>query len=771
MDKNNKKLELTVPAGGMEQLVAAVNAGADSVYLGYKKFGARAYADNFDLNQLRRAVNFAHGHNVKVYLALNTLIKDDEIEEVIEFLEHYTGICNDGIIIQDFCLYKIIKDLFKNMPLHASTQLNLHNTYSLKMVNRMGFKRVVLAREMTIEEIKNLCKEELAKIEMFVHGSQCYSYSGSCYFSSFIGGRSGNRGRCTQPCRMKYKLLEKTNLTGKYVSLKGSYLLSKNDLCLLEFLPEIAEAGVSALKIEGRMKPPEYVGIVTKIYRKYIDMYYKNPVDYRVDVNDIYKLTQVFSREMGQGYIKNKYPSDIISINKSGSMGNFLGRVYKVEYENIKSKKIKNIYIKSRWEINNGDIIEIWTKRGNSRIKVKDLEVVNSDKMNKYRYKIELDGLKNILEKDRVFKYFDNKISRESWELFKYGMGKNIPIENGTMKNNAMVNKNIKLTYLKNFFNNYRDIDESENRILLKARVYDHSFLECSIKNGIKELIYSNFSQLTDAEGLDKKTMELLKRNNETGENVICVDTPQILYDDDFSRFGNNILKLLEEGINNFRISNPGVLEFLMELNKDKSYNINIHIGCNFNIFNTPSIFFLDDFVRNNLVFKDIELSLELNLKEISRIILNVNSKKSDYQNKLKFSIFGHGSVQIMNSRYKLKFITGEENKSKFYIEDIKGYRFPVSSDYNQNMMIFNSKNICTLFDLDRITGSGVNKLIIDSRFYSLKDFSKILRNYREALNILHFKGANKFKSFTSYLKNDTLFSNYSRGHLFRGVE
>ncbi|MDD5600980.1 MAG: U32 family peptidase, partial [Actinomycetota bacterium] len=187
------------------------------------------------------------------------------------------------------------------------TQLNIHNIYSLKLKKRLGFKRAILAKEMTLEEIKNLCKKKLTEIEIFAHGSQCYSYSGSCYFSSFISGKSGNRGKCLQPCRMKYKLLEEKNGKYKYITGKESYILSKNDLCLLDFIPALVDAGVDAIKIEGRMKSAEYTGIVTKIYRKYIDLYYNNPAGYRVDDYDIYKLAGVYSRDMGAGYMEHKY--------------------------------------------------------------------------------------------------------------------------------------------------------------------------------------------------------------------------------------------------------------------------------------------------------------------------------------------------------------------------------------------------------------------------------------------------------------------------------
>src|SRR3972149_2754842 len=469
MNKTTGKIELTAPAGGWDQLVAAINAGADSVYLGYKKFGARAYADNFDMGHLKKAINIAHDNNIKVYLTLNTLVKNSEIKEVIDFLEIYTDICSDGIIIQDYGIYKLLKDLFKTIPIHASTQLNVHNLYSLKLLNRLGFKRTVLAREMTIDEIKKLTEKKLMKIEVFGHGSQCYSYSGSCYFSSFVGGRSGNRGRCTQPCRMKYKLMGKDEDRYIYIIADGSYLLSKSDLCLLDIIPEVIKTGVDALKIEGRMKSPEYVGIVTKIYRKYIDLYYSDPLNYKVDEFDFYKLTQIFSREMGAGYIRQKYPADIISLKKSGSIGNFLGRVYKIDCEDNSKKKIRFIYIKSRWKINSGDIIEVWTKKGNSRINIKDFELLEDLDKN-YKYKIKVDKASNILEKDRVFKYFDKKIDKEARALLKYDFNKeNTEILPKIRNRYGRMNENERDHYLNKVLSNYNQtgIKKTENKLTI----------------------------------------------------------------------------------------------------------------------------------------------------------------------------------------------------------------------------------------------------------------------------------------------------------------
>ncbi|MEA2015414.1 MAG: U32 family peptidase [Actinomycetota bacterium] len=770
MRKIKEKLELTAPAGGMEQLITAVNAGADSVYMGYKKFGARAYADNFDMNQLKRAVKYAHGNGVKIYLTINTLIKDCEIRELLDFLREYAGICTDGLIIQDFCIYKIVKDIFHGIPLHASTQINLHNLDSLRFIKRLGFKRVIPARELTLDEIKTLCGENMPEVEIFVHGSQCYSYSGNCYFSSFIGGRSGNRGRCTQPCRMKYRMLEKTDGNSRYITNSG-YILSKSDLCLIKFLPEIAESGVDALKIEGRMKSREYVGIVTKIYRKYIDLYYSNPREYSVEENDIYKLAQIFSRELGKGYIKEKHPGEIISAEKSGSIGNFIGRVYKVFNYKNKGKIRKTIYIRSKRKINKGDIIEIWTKKGNYRKNIGKIEEVERrDK--KYIYSVEVDSSSNILKKDRVFKYLDKSLNDEASELFKYDIKK---IDGREIKKNRIkINEDVLRKYTDRFLagDACKTSEQFKKKLILKSRIYNKDFLDCSIRNGVKNIIYSGISELINKNSLKSNVIKSIKKYDKEEDIKICVDTPQIIYDDNFKSIKKIIMEFIDEGIKNFRVSNPGVLEFLMEINRDKKQDIGVYLGAGLNLFNTIAVEFFDDLINEFLILMGIELSPELNLKEICGIISNISTGREVLKGKKpEFSIFAHGYIKIMNSRYKLEFITGKKKGGRFFIEDRKGYRFPVTSDYSGNMIIFNSKKFCTIFNLDKISENKVESLIIDSKFYNKSDFGKILKSYRESVNILFDEGIKEYKNLIPYLKNNSLFSNYSKGHLFRGVE
>lgn len=311
-----KKIELLSPAGGMEALHAAVQNGADAVYLGEKSFSARQSAENFDENTLKDAVRYAHERGVSVYLAMNTLIHEREQKnfEKSVCLAQASGV--DALIVQDFGGAYIARCVCPSMPIHASTQMSAHNEKDVVHLLDRGFSRIVLARELTNEEIHNIYKNTKASLEVFVHGALCVSVSGQCLMSSFIGGRSGNRGKCAQPCRQMY------TCQGK----KG-YFLSPRDLCLLDEMKSLSEAGVDSLKIEGRMKSPEYVATVTGIYRKYLDEPKK------ADIKDIRELEKIFVRGDGftKAYYKNINTPEMMNYNLSND-----GISYKSDKELLK---------------------------------------------------------------------------------------------------------------------------------------------------------------------------------------------------------------------------------------------------------------------------------------------------------------------------------------------------------------------------------------------------------------------------------------------------
>lgn len=268
-----KKVELLAPCGNYECFLAAVNAGADAVYLGGRQFGARAYADNFSEEELIRVIHEAHLFGVRVYLTVNTLVKEGELRGLCSYIRPLYEAGLDGAIVQDMGVFSILKQNFPELSLHASTQMTITGAYGSAFLKEQGANRIVPARELTLEEIKAIKEKVDIEIECFIHGAMCYCYSGQCLFSSMVGGRSGNRGRCAGPCRLPYR-----------VEGKEAYYLSLKDMNTLEMLPELIEAGIDSFKIEGRMKSPEYVAGVVSVYRKYIDKYYQYTHNKYIDV-------------------------------------------------------------------------------------------------------------------------------------------------------------------------------------------------------------------------------------------------------------------------------------------------------------------------------------------------------------------------------------------------------------------------------------------------------------------------------------------------------
>ncbi len=316
-------IELLSPVGDFECLKAAVQNGANSIYLGSDTFSARAFASNFPLDKLEEAIQYAKIRGVKTHLTLNTLVTDAEFESAMNLAKNAYKFGIDAIIVQDLGLAMKLIKTFPDLPIHASTQMTVHNLNGALELQDLGFRRVVLARELSINEIDYICKNTDIEIETFIHGALCISYSGQCLFSSMLGGRSGNRGKCAGPCRLPFELLENNK------RINSGYILSTRDLCGLEFISDLINAGVKSLKIEGRMKSPEYVATVTRIYRKYIDLALSNN-KYIIDENDKKELLQVFNRGMSSpGHLSNDGNKDLVFKEKPNNMGLYLGKVQK----------------------------------------------------------------------------------------------------------------------------------------------------------------------------------------------------------------------------------------------------------------------------------------------------------------------------------------------------------------------------------------------------------------------------------------------------------
>lgn len=376
------KPELLSPVGDFECLKAAVQNGADSVYLGASSFNARARATNFDENSLKEAVEYAKLHNVKVNLTLNTLIKNEEFEDAVNLAVYAYNIGVDAIIVQDLGLSSYLLKNHPEIPLHASTQMTVHNLAGVQNLEKQGFSRVVLSRELSISEIKYIKENTACELEVFIHGALCISYSGGCLFSSMVGDRSGNRGLCAQPCRLPYELLD-----SKENKISSGFLLSPRDLCSLDYLPTLVRLGIDCFKIEGRMKTPTYVATVTRIYRKYIDFILEHldlsdaeiinlihkeleKTNEATGLSDKEELLQSFNRGgFSDGHFPDKENKNLVFKEKSNNEGIYLGKVFR--FNNNKG----HISFELQNSLSIGDKIKV----GNDLYTVSELMIENKN--------------------------------------------------------------------------------------------------------------------------------------------------------------------------------------------------------------------------------------------------------------------------------------------------------------------------------------------------------------------------------------------------------
>lgn len=420
--KNLQKLELLAPAGSWEALEAAVNAGADAVYMGGKSFGARAYASNFDKEEMAKAVYFAHMHHVRIYITVNTLVDDSELEELADYLMFLNNVGVDGIIVQDLGVIRLARKIVPELPLHASTQMTITNSSGVDFAVAAGMERSVLARELSLKEIEAACSRG-TEIETFIHGALCVCYSGQCLMSSLIGGRSGNRGRCAQPCRLPYRLLNSKGddmLEGKDA---GQYLLSPKDMNTLEILPQLIESGVVSYKIEGRMKRPEYVAIVVDAYRRAMDSYLAG--DYSVPAEDFANIEQIFNRDFTTAYMVNRPGREMMSDRRPNNRGVLVGRVLKLDKQRNKA------VIKLDKELHLGDGLEFWVTVG-GRVGTTVTEMLSKGESVSSAAsgeQVTIDVPKGVRLNDRVFRTLDSKLMSYAQQFFGPDAKKRIAVD------------------------------------------------------------------------------------------------------------------------------------------------------------------------------------------------------------------------------------------------------------------------------------------------------------------------------------------------------
>lgn len=338
-----KRPELLAPAGNYEAFLGAIAAGADAVYLGGTRFGARAYADNFDKDSVVRAIEYAHLYGRKLYMTVNTLVKEEEFNDLYDYLAPFADAGLDGVIVQDFGVLGFIREHFPKVELHASTQMAITGVNGARLLKKMGAVRVVPARELSLKEMIDIREKAGIEVEAFIHGAMCYCYSGMCLFSSIVGGRSGNRGRCAQPCRLPYKV--QGGFAQDEAIKDEFYPLSLKDMCTVEIIPSLIDAGIDSFKIEGRMKKPEYVAGVTSIYRKYIDRYLENPsAPFKVEKSDLDMLRHLYLRtEISQGYYNRHNSRDMVTLSSPSYSGSDDALIARIKNKYLTGEKKRSI--------------------------------------------------------------------------------------------------------------------------------------------------------------------------------------------------------------------------------------------------------------------------------------------------------------------------------------------------------------------------------------------------------------------------------------------
>lgn len=770
-------IELLSPVGDFECLKAAVQNGADAVYFGANLFSARAFAKNFDLEDLEKAINYAKLRGVKTNLTLNTLIKDDEFEDAVMLAKKAYEFGIDAIIVQDLGLATTLIKNFPNLPIHASTQMTIHNLDGALEAEKLGFKRAVLSRELSINEIEYICKNSNIEIEVFIHGALCISYSGQCLFSSMIGGRSGNRGKCAQPCRLPYELLEDDT------KIDSGYLLSTRDLCGLEFLPQLINCGVKCLKIEGRMKNPQYVATVTRIYRKYIDLVLNNK-PYIIDENDKKDLLQAFNRGgFSNGHLSNDPNKKLVFKEKQNNMGIYLGKIKKFN----SNKGLITLTLNDNLEI--GDSIFAEKETSNYTIS----ELMKNDKNIKqgiYGETVTFGRMKgNINIGDKIYKTASKKLTSFALESFSKEF-KKIHLDcNISIKQNENINIYVKClehNIESSFVYNYIPLP-AENKPLDKEKIIqqfsktadtpfefsnlniildNNIFIPVSILNdlrrttinNIEKEIISSFKHTSDFCFVDKNIKEknnivnkkislLLNELNVDLDYTNLIDIDNIYiplkyfyskkYTDVLSilsnkfniyiylpnvlreKYINNLVSILNTSISQFNIKGLILsnIFYLNIINKIDNKNLDLVANYTLNVFNKFSVDELKSFGFTNLT-----ISPELNKNSI----INICNYNIDTE------LIVYGNTPLMTTNYCLLGTTNScykdclrncSNSKKYYLKDRLGLKFRIIPDNLQTITtIYNSKTTSISYE-----DFNVNSLRIDVLDESIETINKII--------------------------------------------
>ena len=763
--------ELLAPVGSMEHLKIAINAGASSVYLSGKNYGARKFAENFTLNEIAEAVKLAHIHNVRVYITVNTLIKESELESVLNYLNELHAIGVDAVLIQDLGLIELINKYIPKLKIHASTQLTCENQRKLDYLESKNVKRVVLPREMRKEEIKNL--KTNMELEIFAHGALCYSYSGQCLMSSFKGGRSGNRGTCAQPCRQLYKLHNKKD-----------YYLSPKDLCLYDELKEISELNIKCIKIEGRMRSKEYLAVVISEYRKALNKLKSNKTSKSENLN------LVFNRGFTKGLFANSYQRSI----RPGHLGLKIGKVIKVKNSQIAIKINDNIstipqkgdgllFIKKSddygMEISQNPIVTTLNHFNKNRLKqIKDLNrqnkvliikkvrqnkkinfnLENSDvyltKRNSLAKLVkEIENKKSSFVKSRLILTFSlkNKYPQLKGRLtlanhkevtsevigsvkFETPLKRNVTAETIKKQLSKLDNypfhiTQINMNYDGSLFIPIKEINKIRRELLNRLEVEIHklyknkkekiNYIHRQIKRNDKiTLSYytNNLDDLEFIDGVKRVYLEIPPNNSINFMINFLKKALELTYTKDYELIWkwpdiahDDLIKSLSKV--------KGILNKMGYPLKIMSNDFKGEYGpYSMNISNTESINSLKD-------YKLITISPELRKNDYEDIIKNC-------EDNTKIELLVQGSIELIKTRYGFK-----EKIDNANLIDSKNNHYPIKHSLSGNeLIILNNKDLSLIDEIEYLASLGYVNFSIDGRFKN-KDYIQMIKLYKDTLN------------------------------------
>lgn len=728
-----KKPELLSPAGNMESLKAAIEAGCDAVYLGGKLFGARAFSNNFEKEELISAIEYAHLYSVKVYVTVNTLIYENEVNKFMNYIDFLYKHNVDALIVQDIGMMDLIRKTYPLLELHASTQMHIHNLEGVKLIEQLGLKRAVLARETDIDTIEYIKRNANIELEIFIHGALCISYSGQCLMSSLIGSRSGNRGSCAGSCRQKYNLISNNKKVNQ-----EEYLLSTKDLCSLENIEKLIEIGVDSLKIEGRMKSPEYVYLATQIYRKAIDSYFLNK-KIEIDNKQLTNLKKIFNREYTKGFLFKTKNADITNSYRPNHMGVEIGKVldYKKGFINI--LLIDNLTINDGIRIvendkgfivtsmfknnkkvttaNKNDIVSIPYKEAitkNSKVvKTTDFFLIKEiDKMLKEtKRKVFITGkIKAQVNKPLILILSDGK---RTIEVVGNTVEKSITqsitkerIEEQIKKLGNTVYKLKKLEMIadENIFIPIKDLNEIKNKAVEKLnseRLYQYPYQKCEYIVEVPE-----FKKEKNVNIL-LSTVEQYNFLKNKSFHSIYVDNQlyEIINDD------RKVIKL-ERVMNQYSDHNDPLL--IGELGSIYKYKNTIS-DWSLNVTNSYSVAFL-----HSHHVSCVTLSYELNDSQIVELI---EAYKKRYNKLPNLEIIIYGQEEAMISKFNLNKLY---NVNKTYLEDRFHNQYPIV-EKNGLMKIYNYK-ARNLKNREKYFNMGISNIryqLLEEKKETICDFMK----------------------------------------------